>query len=61
MEIKPIILFSVSTSLEYSGVPLKRGQILHDILNITALTGAEYKSEFKAIKDTPYFALMGEL
>ena len=38
-----------------------RGSIYHNIINGTAMTAPERKSNLKLTKETPYLALTGEL
>ena len=45
----------------YSRVALWRGPIHHDIIYVTAMTGAELKSDPKLATGIPYLALPGEL
>ena len=49
-----LLLYIVGCS--YNAVQYK-----HDIAHITSVTEAQYKSEFKLAKDTPYLGLTGEL
>ena len=44
-----------------SPVPLWRGPIFHDITYGTAMTVAEFRSDFKVTTDTPYLVLTGEV
>ena len=60
-EYSALMYISIKLISEYSGVPLQCGLIQHIIVNSIALTEAEYNTEFETTKDTPYFALMGEL
>ena len=45
----------------YNHMLLSCGPIEHDILYNTAATEADYESECKLTKDTPYLDLTGEL
>ena len=61
-DISSYIIFSAETSDQYlKQVPLLLGPVYRDITHGTAITVTENNSDYRITKDTPCFALTGEL